>query len=193
MTDWTDFPTRSIDTTTPLFRIHQDRYDPAWFSTNGLWRFDPPQSHRDRYGVCYIGLEPLASYVEIFGRIRAVPRREVDARRLSVLTIGRSINVADLTDRSVLGDFGITAAHSAGMNYGPAQTLGAQLYDIASDGVLYRVRHDPAMTLEAVALFGQPGESPEMFGSSKTAPIPEDLIEAGREFGIEVLPAAPLP
>jgi hypothetical protein len=193
MTDWADFPTRPIGTTTPLFRIHQAHLHSAWFNTDGSWRFDPLPSQRDRFGVCYLGLEPLASYVEVFGRIRAVPQEEVDRRRLSELSLARSVDVADLTNRTVLGDFGITATHSTGADYRPAQELASHLFDAGFDGVLYRVRHDPAMTLEAVAIFGEPGETPDRFDAVKTGPIPDGLVTAGRQFRIEVLPAAPLP
>jgi len=103
MTDWADFPSQSIDTATSLYRIHQHHLHPAWFNTDGSWRFDPLPSHRDRFGVCYLGLEPLAAYVEVFGRIRAVPHGEVDRRRLSEVTVTRRVDVADLTDRTVLG------------------------------------------------------------------------------------------
>ena len=34
MTDWGAFPSRPIDTATPLFRIHQHQLRPAWFSTS---------------------------------------------------------------------------------------------------------------------------------------------------------------
>lgn len=194
MTDWADFPSRSIDTARPMFRIHQHHLHPAWFNTDGSWRFDPlSTSHRDRFGVCYLGLEPLAAYVEVFGRIRAVPQVEVDRRRLSELTVAHRVDVADLTDRTVLGDFGITAAHSTGSDYLPAQELATRLFDAGFDGVLYRVRHDPAMRLEATALFGEPGETPARFSTPKTDPIPNSLIKAGRQFHIDVLPSAPLP
>ena len=193
MTDWADFPARTIDTTTPLFRIHQHHLHPAWFNTDGSWRFDPLPSHRDRFGVCYLGLQALASYVEVFGRIRAVPQAEIDRRRLSELTVAHNIDVADLTDRSVLGDFEVTAAHSTGTDYGPAQELASHLFDAGLDGVLYRVRHDPAMTLEAVALFGEPGPTPARLDTAKTQPIPTSLIDAGGQFRIAVLPSAPLP
>lgn len=193
MSDWRDFPARRFDTATSLFRIHQRHRHPAWFSTDGLGRFDPPQGYRDRFGVCYLGLEPLASYVEVFGRIRAVPKAEIDRRRLSELTVRCVIEVADLTERAVLGAFGITAAHSTDTDYESSQDLASRLFEAGFDGIVHRVRHDPAMELEAVALFGEPGEVPNRFNPPKSSPITQELIAAGRQFRIEVLPAAPLP
>ena len=133
MTDRGAFPSRRINTTTTLFRIHQRHLHPAWFNTDGSWRFDPPPGHRDRFGVCYLGLEPLAAYVEIFGRVRAVPQAELDRRRLSELTVSRVAHVADLTKRAVLGTFGVTAAHSMGTDYGPAQALSSALFEAGFD------------------------------------------------------------
>ena len=72
----------------------------------------------------------------------------------------------------MLGDFGVTASHSTGTDYAPAQELAAELFDAGIGGVLYRVRHDPAMILEAVALFGDPGEGPDRFEPTKPRPIP---------------------
>ena len=176
-----------------MFRIHRHDRHLAWFSTDGSWRFDPAPNNRGRFGVCYLGLDSLAAYVEVFGRIRAVPQAEFDQRRISELTVSQVVDIADLTDRAVLGDFGITAAHSTGTDYEPAQELAGRLFEAGLDGIAYRVRHDPAMRLEALALFGEPGETPNRFSQPKTTLISEDLIAAGRQFHIEALPAAQLP
>lgn len=194
MTDWSTFPTRTVDVEIALFRIHHIRHHPAWFNSDGTWRFDPTPVERDRFGVCYLGHAALACYVEVFGRFRAVTQAEIDPRALSELHTTRAVELADLTDRRVLGQFGVTATHSTGADYRPAQELASELFEAGLAGVLYRVRHDPAMALEGVALFGPPGEHPDLFSPPKTLPIPDDLIEAARrEFRIDVIPSAILP
>ena len=193
MTDWTTFPSRRVGPSTSLFRIHQEIHHPAWFSSDGSWRFDPLPAYRTRFGTCYLGLEALSSYVEVFGRIRTVPETEIQRRMVSLLTPVADLSIADLINRSVLGDFGVTAAHSTGSDYAPAQTLAANLFDAGFDGILYRVRHDPAMELEAIALFGEPGETPRRLSPPKTDPISPELIDAGRVFHIEVVPSIALP
>lgn len=152
MIDWSDFPAYVIEPGTALFRIHQRAYHPAWFNHDGTYRFDPPPSHRNRFGSCYLGREPLTSYVEIFGRFKAVPQVEIDRRVLSQINVQVSMRCGDLTNRMVLGRFGLDAAISTGTNYQPAQEVAAQLYAVGFDGIRYRVRHDPAMSLEAIAL-----------------------------------------
>lgn len=193
MTDWAAFPAFIVGPGTSLARIHRRDFHPAWFNQDGSWRFDPPPSHRSRFGSCYLGLESLASYVEVFGRFRSVSQAEIDRRALSEFAVERNLRFADLTDRTVLGDFGVTAAHSTGAEYAPAQELAATLYDAGFDGIRYRVRHDPAMRLEGVAIFGEPGVTTDRLPAPKTAPIPENLISAGYAFRIQVVPSAPLP
>jgi RES domain len=193
MMDWTSFPAYIISQGTSLFRIHRREFHPAWFNSDGAWRFDPPRSHRSRFGSCYLGLEPLASYVEVFGRFQVVPEAEIDRRALSQFDIQRNLRCADLTDRTVLGDFGVTAAHSTGADYGPAQELAANLYDAGFDGIRYRVRHDPAMLLEGVALFGEPGETAGRLPAPKTEVISENLVAEGNAFHIRVVPSVALP
>jgi hypothetical protein len=190
--DWRAFPSRPLKAGTPLFRIHRARRGPTYFGGDGTWRFDPPPSHRGRYGVCYLAVEDLASYVEVFGRIRVVPQTEIDRRRLSEMPPVRGLTVADLTNRKVLGDFGVTAAHSTSSDYTESQELSAHFFDAGFDGILYRIRHDPAMQLEAVAIFGESGDHPHRFSPPKTGAISDDLIERGEAFGIEVVPSTPL-
>ena len=67
-----------------------------------------------------------------------MPQVEFDRRRISELTVSHIVDVADLTDRAVLGEFGITAAHSMGTDYGPAQELAGHLFEAGFDGVAYR-------------------------------------------------------
>jgi hypothetical protein len=191
--DWSTFPSFGLEESTELFRIHQEHLHPAWFNNDGGWRFDPPPTHRTKFGSCYLGLEPLSSYVEVFGRIGTVPEGEVSKRALSSLTSLGTFAIADLTDRTVLGLYKVTAAHSTGTDYEPAQKLAADLYDAGFDGIRYRVSHDPAMKLEAIAVFGEPGETPGRLSSPKTSPIPRSLIVEGEAFSIFVNPSALLP
>lgn len=193
MKTWNHFPSQRVSASLPLFRIHGRKHHPAWFNSDGTWRFDPLPSHRVRYGVCYLGLSEIASYVEVFGRYRAVPMGELTRRAVSELTVTRELQIADLTDRSVLGGFGVTGAHSMGRDYGLSQQLSLDLYEAHFDGILYRIRNDPAMILEAIALFGEAGLHPERFETLKTYNIPSHVIAQGRTFGIEVVPSARLP
>lgn len=194
MTEWRAFPFRLIDRDDPLFRIHRHDRSPIWFNSDGTGRFDPPADNRRCFGVCYFGFEAVSAYIEVFGRIGTLSQIDIDQRRLTELSSTRRLTVADLTDRSVLGGFGVTAEYSTGGDYELAQDLALNLFEARFDGVVYRIRHDPAMALEAVALFGEPGEDTSRFGPSKTVPIPDALIESGeREFGIYVVASALLP
>jgi hypothetical protein len=193
MIGWAKFPALKYGTRDVFHRVHQRSKHAAWFSSDGSWRFDPPVSHRHQFGTCYLGFDEMAPFVEVFGRMRTVPQPEIDRRALTKVTLAFDGKFADLTNRRVVGRYGVTAAHSTGTDYGPSQLLAAELFDAGFDGIRYRVRHDPAMELEGLALFGEPGETPSRLGAPKTSPIPPWLIDAGRDFGIEVVPAVALP
>ena len=187
--DWAEFPERILKSNTPLHRIHRDSRSAVFFGVSGDHRFDPPPGHPRVFGVCYFGLVPLAAFVEVFGRVRPVQRPEVDGRRLSTARPTQPLRVADLTQREVLGRFGVNAAHSTGSDYRPAQLLSVQLHAAGFDGIAYRIRHDPQMLLEALALFGEPeATSHARMRRDNPSPIPGSLINDGRQFGIEVLP-----
>ena len=193
MTSTADFPSVTIPEGAELHRIHRRSTHPAWFSSSGSERFDPPVSHRARYGSCYIAFDAMASYLEVFGRMDAVSSTDIHRRALSRLTTDRALTLADLTDRSVLGTFRITASVSTGSDYEPSQQLSAELFDAGFDGIRYRVRHDPALAHEAVAMFGEPGQHEERFDEIKTSDIPEHLIEGGCcGFGITIIPSVKL-
>ena len=193
MTNWADFPYRTLPADTTFSRIHLHCHSANHFGTSGDYRFDPPQNVSNKYGVCYLGREELAAYIEVFGQhYRGVPSDYILERRLSTARASRDLRVADLTERRVLGHYGVTAAHSTSSNYGPSQQLGASLQAAGFDGIYYRISHDPAMLLEAVAIFSPPhGNCPSStaLNWSKGSNIPQDLItQADQEFGIQVLP-----
>ena len=79
-------------------------------------------------------------------------------------------------------------------SYLESQRLSSRLFDSCFDGIAYRVRHDPMMELEAVALFknymtNQIQGSPLAWGEPEA--ISKDLVRAGHEFGLVVQPRPP--
>lgn len=191
MTDYSNFPTVQLTSRDPLYRIHASHHEPGYYCNCGHHRFDPPPQRSADFGVCYTGLDPLTSFVERFGRHPSVFEDLVSATRLSTAIAERDLVLGDLTDRLVLGQFGITAAVSTGGNYDEAQELACELFDVGLDGLLYRARHDPAMELGAVALFGTPGLAEADTVPIKwrsPSPIPEEVKRDGRQFGLVVQP-----
>lgn len=195
MTDWSNFPTIKITPQTRLWRIHKAGQHPAFFNQSDAWRFGPPPTHAGKFGTCYLALrDSEAAYVEKYGRVGMITDEQRSQDRLSELAVPEPLDVADLTNRSVLGQFGVSGSHSTGSDYGPSQELAASLFDAGFCGIRYRISHDPKMELEAVALFGEPGERPDRFRQpSLTTLIPDWLVEQGRKFRINVAPTVPLP
>ena len=189
--DYSRFPALTLPSGSQLFRMHSQQLHPEHYSSSSMHRFDPPPDRQQDYGVCYLAFEPLGSYVEVLGRIQPLFEEVVDGRRLSTAHLTRKVRLADLTNRSVLGGFGVTGGHSMDTSYLESQHLSSRLFDSCFDGVAYRVKHDPLMELEAVALFksymtNQIHSSPLAWGEPEA--ISEDLIHAGHEFGLVVQP-----
>ena len=186
--DWRQFPTRTLPAGTSLHRIHRAGRVADHYDTTDRHRFGAPPGS-PRYGVCYVALEPIAAYVEVFGRIGTLGIAEIDRRRISETIGARDLRLADLSHRSILGRFGVTAAHSTGTDYTPSQELSSRLHNAGYDGIVYRVRHDPQMQLEAVAVFAR---QPAPLSWHDPQPIPNSLVQQGLRFGIRVLPALTL-
>lgn len=186
--DWRRFPTRTLEAGSALHRIHRAGVAAGHYDTTGRHRFGSPPGS-PRYGVCYVALEPIAAYIEVFGRIAVLRAAEIGSRRVSEAVSARDLRLADLSHRSVLGRFGVTAAHSTGTDYTLSQALSSRLHDAGYDGIAYRVRHDPQMELEAVAVFAR--QPPPLAWRDPRA-IPSALIGQGLRFGIQVLPSLTL-
>lgn len=114
------------------------------------------------------------------------------ARCLTVVAPSVQLRLADLTDRRVLGFYGIAGDLSTGPDYSPSQQWALRLWDNGFDGVYYAARHDPQFTERSVALFGRTSDRKDAEGKSfeyATSMIPDDLLrDLADEFGIISVP-----
>lgn len=177
-----------------LWRIHNSDRHPAFFSSTGNYRFDPPRHSHGEFGTCYTALDPLGAFMETFGRLNVIPQHIVDTKVISELYLAKPVRIADLTAPSIAGDFGIYGDISTGAEYDVPQLWASALRGAGFDGVHYIARHDPSGDLRSVALFGPPGEQPSLFQELKAAvPIPRDLVEQAKSyFHVTIIPTAPL-
>ncbi len=186
--DLAGFPTYELDPSRSNFRLHHVNRNPAWFRSDGFGRFDPPPGSRHEYGTCYLAELRIGAFVEKFGRLETVSLYLVEETRLSELKTAQALSLADITDRKVLGSFGITADLGAGGAYDLPQLWGKALRASGYDGIRYYARHDPAQQLVSFALFGGPEVDVSRFQPPKPTTVPPELIEEAREqFGIFVV------
>lgn len=189
-----DFPVHRIHPDRELYRIHRHVHGPLWFaSTASLGeggRFELPDS--SSFGTCYLATSPVGAYLEKFGRIRTLTEELLLAHRLSVLAPTVSLDLADLTDRTALGDFRITAEISTGTDYVPSQEFAMRLWESGFDGIYYAARHDPSLTERSVALFGPAGDQTVEYGKHfdlSTSLVPRGLVEqVATAYHLRVLP-----
>ena len=186
--DLRDFPYRVIPADYPYSRIHHDRFEPEWFCDGGECRFDLPDGSGG--GTCYLAGHPLGAFVEKFGRFRVVPRSLVDQHSIARLALPSAVRVADLTDRTLVGRWGLSAELWAGDVYEQSQAWARRLHEAGFAGIWYSAAHDVTGAFHSLALFGKRGHSPDALLSYGDEPIPEDLIdEAAVTFGIQVMVA----
>lgn len=184
------FPTRTVPASFPFKRIHHHTFIPEWFSADAECRFNPPAGSDAGFGTCYLAEHPLGAFIEKFGSCRPVTRSLVDQQLLATLQLVSEIEAADITDRTLVGHWGLTAESWAGGNYDVSQRWAERLHQAGFGGIWYAARHDPKGQYKCLAVLGKPGEHPDAFVQVNDDPIPEDLIEdAAYTFGIEVLPA----
>ena len=81
-----------------------------------------------------------------------------------------------------------------GSDYSQSQLLSSRLFDNCFDGIAYRVKRDPLMELEAVALFRSYSDEQiraPLLTWGEPEVIGEDLRQAGHEFDLVVQPRPP--
>lgn len=143
---------------------------------------------------------PIGAALEVFGRLRVLPQREIDHRVLATIYLASDVRLADMTHASVVGRFGLTAEASTGeahSTYPRTQLWALRLREAGFAGVHYAARHDPTLGSRSIAVFGKAssGEglaepwSEWVEESTATAdPIPLPLVEDLRNtFGFTIV------
>jgi hypothetical protein len=136
---------------TPVVRLHTIGRDPAYFGRNGRGRFDAPDH---TYGVCYLGLDDAAAFVETLLRdqdLRGISRADLKRRGLADGKLIRSIRLVEF------GGPGLRQLRAVGgtvhATYRVTQTWGQAFWAHPDqpDGIRYRSRFDDDQ--HCVALF----------------------------------------
>ena len=177
-----------------LYRIHQMKQQPEFFSTSPERnRWDPPVGSPGLYGTCYTSTSPLGAYAEVLGDLDVITQGMVDRRALSVIEVPAEPRWADMTEPSILGQWGLDVRISVA-DHKVCQRWGEALFSVGFTGVYYQPRHVIGRGWEAsVAIFGDPGHQPTKLRVLDTTPIPLDVVnEATMTFGLEVWPSTPL-
>jgi hypothetical protein len=188
--DLGSFPVHTVHPDRVLFRIHKATNDPLHFGVSGDERFD--LRSESGAGTCYCALSQVGAFLETFARLKFLTQELIDERVLSSLSLTRPLRLADITDKSVVGAFGITGEISTGSDYVPSQQWAERFHKSGFDGVYYTTRHDPSFTERSVAVFGNEDGGAKLF-DVVTESIPDELIrEVCAEFGFTVWPSAPL-
>jgi hypothetical protein len=175
---------------TTITRIHRSgRTEPFFGPKPG----DPPSQRfhdpRSEFGVCFLGENPSASFVETFLRnppVRLVTRAELARRSLTTFRLARDLQVVKLFDEG-LALIGCTAdITSSSPPYAQPQDLSRALWAHPGqpDGIQYRCRHDNG--LYAIALYDRAAGALERVDSEDFLSDRARLLEWGGRYGFEI-------
>ena len=193
--DLLDFPSWELLPSFTLHRVHRSVHGPIYFASGRGGRFNL----RYASGTCYLAEEGVAAFLEALQDVLPplpttyLPRPEVEARRISRLTVVAPVRLADFTSERAAA-FGITGqVHASRRNdHGRTRAWAATLARAGFAEVRYFAKHNPAQNSISVALFGQAGGGVPGAVSNlevhATQEIGGDLLrELERRFGIRVL------
>lgn len=153
-----------------------------FFGRTRASRFDDPDGV---FGVMYVGLDPAAAFIEVFGEeiigsAGALTAPSLTARTISVMTTTRPARVIDLTGER-LPFLGADARIFASSHRVAQQWSRAfHRHPEQPDGLLYRARHDPSQL--ALALYDRDGWTFE------STPVSDEmLLRLVQRYGVAVL------
>jgi hypothetical protein len=138
----------------PLFRISnysRGQSGVIFFGSRDVkYRFDDPQGV---FGVCYLGLDEYAAFIEVFGQARktTIDSTFISDRSLSRISLSRPAKLINLTGNG-LARIGATSEIFSG-EHSLSQRWARAIYEHNEnfDGILYPCRHDPSR--KSAALF----------------------------------------
>ncbi len=124
--------------------------------------------------------------MEVFRSVTtAIPRQEIDSRRLLRVELSRDVRLADCTSEQCRS-WGITAEIHSTPRYEETHAWADAFARAGFEGIHYLLRHDPAQRLAGVVLFG-PAGSPADIPGRPGEPIGEEVLEEiRRRFGIQI-------
>jgi hypothetical protein len=165
------FPAEELTPNHEFFRVTRKNRGPWWFGSSLTGRFDLPHPR----GTCYLAEDDLGALLEVVGRERsggAVSTHFLASRYLHRLRLPRSHRAADCSCRRA-ARFGMTGELGTVMPYRLPQAWAAGLADAGFEGLVYRLRHDPAAS-RGTAVFGVAGEQEE-WPRGRTEPVSAQL------------------
>jgi RES domain len=182
---------QTINTRTPLYRVHRTSNGPAFFDTGPHGRFNPPATCHT-FGTCYLAVDPMAAFLETCGRRSTILREDIEIRSLTTVTLNSAIRLFDILDprnRAHFHGVDLTGHMSASFDYDRTQPLAQLIFEEGFAGVWYKISHDPSLTLTGIGLFGEPGDHDPLsvFATCKTDAIPVTLVSSAEgDYGVEV-------
>ena len=151
--DQRDLPIVTVPAMTPVVRLHTRGRDPHYFGRTGEGRFDDPNR---AYGVCYLGFNDAAAFVETILRdqdLSGVAKADLEPRAFADGRFVRPVRLVEFGGRG-LRRLGATAG-TVHATYRTTQAWSLALWGHPDqpDGIRYRSRFDDDQ--HCIALFNR--------------------------------------
>lgn len=183
-------PLVTTRTGTTIARIHRSGGTGPFFGP----KLGSPPSQRfhdplGEFGVCFLGENASASFVETFLRnppVRLITRVELAGRSLAAFRVVRDLHLVKLHDEG-LALIGCTAdVTSSAPPYDVPQDLSRALWAHSGqpDGIQYRCRHDNG--LYAIALYNRAAGALERLDSEDLLTDRARLLAWAARYGFEI-------
>lgn len=135
----------------PWFRIHGPKHSAIYFGTAASNRFDDPAGE---FGVLYLAEDIFGAFIETIGQptgTHRVAESTLRAYTVSRIHSSRPLHLIDLAASGGLVHIGADnglcdGSHEISRNWSRA----LHRHPVDADGILYRVRHDPARLASAL-------------------------------------------
>jgi hypothetical protein len=141
-----------IELTGTFRRIHQTAFDPLFWGTTAVNRFDDPAGAAGHFGTLYLARDHFGAFIESFGDSegKTVSYATLDARSIAEIKTAKPIRAVDLTAEGAawLGAAGEVTAGDYALSQRWARALWG--HPTAPDGIYYRARHDQSRLCVAV-------------------------------------------
>jgi hypothetical protein len=165
-----------VDAGSPWYRCHRIARAAIHFNTGRIGRFNAPNGE---YGVLYLGADPFCDFIETFGQAM----RRIDVRP------GRGpFRLVDLTGEGLarIGADNRLNTTTSDRALPQRWALALWRHPQRPDGLLYRVRHDPARI--GVALFDRVGDVLTVHHADNVLAKPDALSPILSTYGFALNP-----
>ena len=184
------FPGGVVGSGHKFYRAHHMDNGALYYCADGKCRFDPPDDLKGDYGTCCVAEWDVIALLEHLGD-QDFTWEWVAKRQISDVAPRRDHRIADLLDRTAVGDWRIGGDLQAGRDREQTKSWGGAFYQADFHGVRHKSAKDAALDEVCVAFFGPAGPHAGLLKAGVPQPVSRRVLrELEQQFGFRSFPHA---